>query len=244
MSNQLSIIYYNLGQLFQKKEISYICNEFENMLNKKHLASIINAFYLNTRIASNGLVYLRIKGIAQVLRTGASGAERYLIYNGVDGVVPEAEIMAINGEEYISGPSLAALLDYRMSTVPGGKTKSYLKFSESIYRIIKNHHRVQDIRDIYLDDINKNRKYLKKERINTYNINKCEFSGVMFNSNSDVEFAHIESVVTNPFRALDINNGVIILKEIHAELTRRNIHNLEGMYNYCIENRYSTDWCQ
>jgi len=63
-----------------------------------------------------------------------------------------------------------------------------------------------------------------------------------FAKDSDVKFAHIESVVVNPFKALDLDNGVIILKNIHANLTRLNIHTFEQLYLFCKENHYSTDW--
>ncbi|MEZ8619154.1 hypothetical protein AB6D33_25245 [Vibrio splendidus] len=70
----------------------------------------------------------------------------------------------------------------------------------------------------------------------------CEFTGTYFSDSSDVEFAHIDSVATAPLRANDIHNGVIILKEIHTELTKRFIHDFEGMYDFCKDMGYYTDW--
>ena len=45
-----------------------------------------------------------------------------------------------------------------------------------------------------------------------------------------------------PDRALSVDNGVIILKEIHAELTRMQALTFEEMYEYCQEMGYSLRW--
>ena len=86
------------------------------------------------------------------------------------------------------------------------------------------------------------RPYLKKARIEKFNIKKCEFTGKIFENDSSVEFAHIESVVTNPFKALDLDNGVIILKEIHKNITKSNIHSFNELYRFCLENDYALEW--
>lgn len=238
MAYELSINHYSLQEICEKEELDYVCSKIYDLLSKNHLQIIKNAFLNNTKIASNGLVYLKIKGLAQILRTGASN---YFVYQGVDGIISPAEVISIDGEEYISGSTLAGLLDYRISTTLG-RTKTYLKFSRQIYQMIGELDSINTVRTIYLHDIEKNRKELKKARIKKYNIVACEFSRNKFDNNSDVEFAHIRSVITNPHLASDVDNGVIILKHIHAELTSLNIHDYEGMYNYCVRKGYSTDW--
>ncbi|OSA95248.1 UNVERIFIED_ORG: hypothetical protein B2H93_06045 [Clostridium botulinum] len=241
MSNQLSIRYYSIFDLSQKDELDYVCDKVYELLSSNHLKTIENAFIKNTRVGSNGIIYLRIKGLANILRTGASGAERYFVYQGIDGVIAPAEIISIDGEEYISGPALMALLDYRISSSIG-KRKMYLKYSKDIYEYIRELNDVINMREIYVENIENSRKTLKDKRIEKYNIFCCEFSGIKFTNTSEVEFAHIESVVTSPHLANNIDNGVIILSEIHAELTRGKIHNYKGMFDFCVENSYRTDW--
>lgn len=243
MTNELSIRYYPVYALSEKKELDYVCDKIYELLSNNHLKTIENAFMKNTRVGSNGLIYLKIRGLSSILRTGASGAERYFVYQGVDGVIAPAEIISIDGEEYISGPALTALLDFRISSSMG-KKKMYLKYSRDIYEYIRELNDVISIREIYIEDIENSRKYLKYDRIKKYNISCCEFSGIKFEKKSEVEFAHIESVVTSPHLAQNIDNGLIILKQIHAELTRRQIHDYKGMFNFCIENGYSTDWAK
>ncbi|APC38899.1 hypothetical protein [Clostridium estertheticum] len=243
MSSKLSVSYYTIYDLSEKDALDYVCDKIYELLSSNHLKIIENAFIKNTRVGSNGLIYLRIKGIANILRTGSSGAERYFVYQGVDGVIAPAEIISIDGEEYISGPTLMALLDYRISS-SRGKKKMYLKYSKDIYEYIRELNDVINIREINIDSIENNRKYLKEKRIKEYNISYCEFSDIKFYRKSEVEFAHIESVITSPHLAQDIDNGVIILKHIHAELTRRQIHDYRGMFEFCIENGYSTYWAK
>jgi hypothetical protein len=111
-----------------------------------------------------------------------------------------------------------------------------------LYNQIVHHRGVRDLRDLYREKIESKRPLLKADRIATFGITHCEFSGTPFNSLSEVEFAHIESVVTAPFRALDITNGVIILKAIHRELTSQGIHDSAEMFKFCRTNNYRTDW--
>jgi len=236
-----AVIYYPLQDISTKNELEIISTLAKDSLDKGHIASIINAFYINTRICRNGIPYIRAKGLASILRTGNSGAERPLIYQGIPGVLAPSAIIEIDGEDYISGPSLLALISTRIS-MKSGITKEYLSIAFNLYNRIINLSTVRDMKDVFISEIDNNRPYLKKERIEKFGINSCEFTGKIFNSYNDVEFAHIESVVTNPFKALDINNGVIILKAIHTNLTRQNIHTFEQLYHFCKDNRYSLDW--
>jgi len=240
MAYELSILYYTLQEMCERNELDYVCGRVYELLSENHLQAIKNSFMNNTKIAANGIVYLRIKGLANILRTGAAN---YFVYQGIDGIMGGAEIISIDGEEYISGPALAGLLDYRISTTIG-KTKKYLIYSREIYEIIRELNNVNMVREIFLRDIEDKRKELKKARIKTYNISACEFSGTSFKKKSEVQFAHIESVITKPHLAVDINNGVIILNAIHAELTKMQIHDYRGMFEYCQKNGYSTDWAK
>ena len=101
--------------------------------------------------------------------------------------------------------------------------------------------RCNELRESYYLEIEQNRNRLKKERIRRYNITCCEFTGKRFRKLDEVEFAHIEGVVVCPDKALSIDNGVIILKEIHAELTRMQALTFEDMYRYCQKMRYSLE---
>lgn len=236
---ELSIQTYDLEDICNRKALDYICETTAERLSRNSLKAIINAFYKSTVVAQNGMLYFRIRDLAQILRTGASGAERVLIYQGVKGVYSPAEIINIGGKECISGPTLCQILDYRINSSLG-KHRQYLKFSSSVYQELLV--RCNELRESYYLEIEQNRNRLKKERIRRYNITCCEFTGKRFRKLDEVEFAHIEGVVVCPDKALSIDNGVIILKEIHAELTRMQALTFEEMYRYCQKMRYSLEW--
>lgn len=235
------VIYHNLNELIEKAELETALNIVQQQLHKGHITSILNAFFLNTKICINGIPYIKVKGLSPILRTGASGAERPLVYTGIKGVIPPAELIEIDGYEYISGASLIGLINARVFSV-SGKTKQYLEIATQTYYKIIDLSQIRDLREIFLDEIRNNRPYLKQDRIEVFSITQCEFTGQYFSHRDEVEFAHIESVSTNPFKALDITNGVIILKHIHEDLTKRKIHNFDEMYNYCLEKKYSRIW--
>ncbi|HIE1823494.1 TPA: hypothetical protein ACXJVC_003709 [Pseudomonas aeruginosa] len=239
--NLPSVIYHSLNELTQRNELEFVIQGTFSALSSRHVSAIVNAFFLSTKICVNGIPYIAIGSLSVILRTGASGAERPLVYQGVRGVMSPAEIIEINGDEHISGPTLRSLIDMRMLQADG-RTKAYLQVAMQSYDRILNLSQVRDLKDIFLDDIRNNRPLLKTQRIAELDISCCEFTGTPFYNRQDVEFAHIESVAINPMLALDISNGVIILKVIHRELTRLGIHDYDGMYEYCQSKGYSTAW--
>ncbi|MBO2693169.1 hypothetical protein I6M59_15700 [Shewanella algae] len=240
-TNIPSVIYHQLNGIVERPELNNIASIATSVLNQGHVTGIINAFFINTKICVNGVPYIKINGLSTILRTGNSGAERPLIYQGMPGVLSAAQLIEIDGEEHISGPTLRALIDARIAFTDG-RTKQYLQIAMQTYERIINLAQVRDLKEVFLDDIRNNRPLLKSQRIAEYGITHCEFSNQPFANRSDVEFAHIESVVTQPLLALNINNGVIIMKNIHRQLTSMGIHGYEGMYNFCLANGYSTAW--
>ncbi|MBE9142806.1 hypothetical protein [Planktothrix mougeotii] len=239
--NLPTVRYHNLNEIADKNELEIALKVAEERLDKGHITSIVNAFFANTKIYVNGIPYIRASGLAPILRTGNSGAERPLVYQGIPGIIGGSAIIVIDGNDHISGPTLLALIATRKS-FQSGKTKQYLAIAARIYEKIVENSQVRDMKDAFLQEIAQCRPYLKSERIDKYEICSCEFTGDIFTHSNQVEFAHIESVAFNPSKALDVDNGVIILKRIHNDLTRKQIHNLDGMYNYCLEKGYFTSW--
>jgi hypothetical protein len=240
-SNVPAIIYHRLADLVERDALQFALSAATQSLHRGHISAILNAFHANTQVSASGVPYVRVRGIAPILRTSNSGAERPLIYRGIAGLIGSAEVVEISGEEYISGPCLAGLLYARIST-SDTKTRLYLEFSMSLYNKISNIPVIRDLKELFISNVEENRPRLKKTRIAYYSITRCEFTAEPFADLSAVDFAHIESVITNPFNALNIDNGVIILKKIHRELTKLQIHDFDGMYEYCVERNFSTAW--
>lgn len=235
--------YFPLSQLndTSKRQLEVAKSDITESLSAGHLSSIVNAFWNNTLVCENGMIFIRISGLSTILRTGGSGAERPLIYSGVRGILPPAEILEFEGREYISGPQLLSLLEYRRYG-KRGVSAQYLRYAFDVYTAITRSGSVRDIQDVFLDRVSRDRHLLKKARVEQFEVTNCELSGIRFESIDKVEFSHIDSVSAFPQRALDISNGLIVMKDIHRDITTRGIQDYEGMYAYCLEKGYSLRW--
>lgn len=81
MSYYLQENFNNLSNLLEI-ELGKSLSVIEQKLSKGHLTSIVNSFLANTMIFENGMVFVKIKGLSNILRTGSFGLERPLIYMG------------------------------------------------------------------------------------------------------------------------------------------------------------------
>ncbi|WP_323939739.1 hypothetical protein [Aeromonas caviae] len=243
--NLPSTHFYTLASLDIKlqNEIIEYNNALLNTLSSKTLSAIKNAFSRRILVWQNGLCYVKVSELNNLLRTGSSGAENYYWQQGISGYSSPSSPHELGGDIYISGPDFFGLLDARIQ-LTAGKTHLYLKYVRALYISITSSSIISDLRTSFSININNQRGELKEQRISYYNIQQCEFTNNIFTNNSQVQFAHIESVTTAPLLALNIDNGVIIFKHIHADLTRLGIHDFAGMYDYCIQNNYSTVWAE
>lgn len=239
--NQLSKIYYDLNKIINPIVIDDIINIAREQLDEGNIKSIIDAMYENTKILGNGIPFIKVQGISILLRTSNSGLERVLIYKGITNILPRSSIVQIDGYDYISGHSFISILDSRM-TNKRGKTREYLQIAWDLYYKIINSSQIRDLKDIFIENIEKNRSLLKQKRIKNKNITHCEFTDIVINDFTKVQFAHLDSIVYNPYKALDIENGVIIFSEIHAHMTRLGIHTYEETFEYCESKGYLLDW--
>lgn len=210
-------------------------------LNSSALSTIKNAFVRGVLVWQNGMFYIKISELNHLLRTGNSGAHNYYWQHGMQGYASPSTPYTINNEIYISGPDFCSLLEARIHSSTG-KANLYLRYTRALYQELTGHSIIGDLRNTFHMEINQARSGLKSSRIQQKSITHCEFSNTEITNSNQVQFAHIDSVVTAPLKALDIENGVIILTTIHAQLTAQGIHDFEGMYDFCIANNYSTNW--
>lgn len=210
-------------------------------LSSRTLTSIRNAFSRALLVWQNGICYIKVSELSHLLRTGNSGAHNVIWQDGIDGYVSPSRGYDIDGNIYITGSDFCGILDARIASTYGLRN-IYLRYIRSLYQEITSLTAFNDLRVSFVENIEQKRNNLKQQRISTYGINRCEFTGENFNNTNEVQFAHIESVSTSPLNALNINNGVIIFTYIHADLTRRGIHDFAGMYDYCLEQNYNTSW--
>lgn len=241
-TNFPSTHFYTLNELdvnLQNQIIDFN-NKVLSNLHTATLSTIRNAFYRAMLVYPNGACFVHVTELANLLRTG-NGAHNILWQHGLAGYASPSQPYNIGDNIYISGPDFCSLLDARLMVTSGTKNL-YLKYVRSIYQAITSSSQITNLRTIFVENMISRRSDLKRERISAYSITECEFSGEPIRNLDEVVFAHIDSVATAPLRALDIRNGVIILREIHDELTNLQIHDFAGMYDFCISNNLDTTW--
>ncbi|OON97909.1 MAG: hypothetical protein ATN36_02210 [Epulopiscium sp. Nele67-Bin005] len=208
----------------------------KGLLYKGTLTSIQNqikdhTFYDDKR----NVFYFRIQGVHKILRT-KDGISRIWIYQGIENIISESNPITIMDNEYISFYDLLRLFEFKRLHTKG-KTRLYVLYAKTLIEALNDLTYVENLR-LCLEDTSK----LKAKKIKEENITSCQFSGKVFTTPKEVEFAHINSKAAYPFLALELNNGVIILKEIHKEITKLNLNTIDELYNFCKKNNYNTDW--
>jgi len=163
--------------------------------------------------------------------------------DGIPGYVTGVDSREIGDSIYITGSDFIGLVDARLQTSIGVSTL-YLQYIQAAYYTITSHPQIKDVRVTFIHTIEKMRTTLKNLRIKQENITRCEFTNQEFDNVRLVEFAHVNGVADDPKKALDVNNGVIILKKIHDELTSLQIQDYAGMYKYFLQNEYSAVWAE
>ncbi len=245
------IIHQNLNKIpnfeiiFNKHEAQTLIeiSVTKDMLSQATITTINNQIQHHTIIDTrSGIFYFRIKGIHHILRT-TKGLANTLIRKGVPNILSATtQIIEYESKEYISQTDLQSIFSY-CQDVSKDKRTIYLKYTQTYTNMLKDLEYTKNLKRVMMDNIAKRTK-LKKTKIKQENITKCQFSDKVFSDDSEVEYAHIDAVAYRPDMASDLRNGVIILKEIHEELTRLEIYTFEAMYAFCEENNYRLEWAK
>ena len=110
-----------------------------------------------------------------------------------------------------------------------------------MYCFIRDSKKAEVLRARYYENIEDQRKKLKKRRIKKYNITVDELTRKLLNLKT-AEFSHIRSVAIYPDLQLEEDNGLIINKETHSIITKNNIQNEEDLVRLCVQKRWETGW--
>ncbi|WHP63924.1 hypothetical protein [Vibrio harveyi] len=247
--NPPEIRYSTLDELkFNSKDLDNvkIADMILQQLNKGTLTRIKRSFESSVLISSFGELLINVNKLDQLFRTGNSGAESVFVRKGIGKSVSPSKMINVESNYYISVFDFESILSNRIdsSSFVGGKKYQYLCYVKMLLEYLKEHRVYRDVRNLYFSQVEEHRPRLKKERYNMLERKFCEFSGERISNLSDYEFAHIQSVVTNPRNALNVYNGVLIHKDIHRKLTSNQVHDFEGMYEYCERFGFSLIWAE
>jgi hypothetical protein len=217
---------------FRDLEIDF--PEANSTLAKSTVASINNAIEEGAIIDKGGVLWIKADKLNVVWRTDKPTARQIVLG------IPKGKFRrTINNEEYIRHAEVMKWIFYRLESATGSKEK-YLEHTESILLYILKEPAIR----IYKLEMalvwGSQKRLLKGERIERYNIHSDELTGVALKPGS--EFSHIISVASDPELADQIWNGLVVNTETHKLITSKGITNHIDLLCLCEEKEWETSW--
>jgi len=216
--------------LIKLDELEYIIREINyGELNKTWVNSIENAWIKGAFLDKRGIVWIKYQYLPKLARIKKELVNYYLA------------LIGLPISDYISGTDFVNLLSVVFNATPTFRKRDYIRYSEKLYCFIRDSNKAEVLRARYYENIEDQRKKLKKRRIKKYNITVDELTRKPLNLKT-AEFSHIRSVAIYPDLQLEEDNGLIINKETHDIITKNNIQNEEDLVRLCVQKRWETGW--
>lgn len=204
-------------------------------LSLKHLQGICNAWHRGVQIDSCGRIWICQSELHNILRTTKAAARYWLLE------ISDEYQLECQGETYILGSEIYRLLDITIQSAGSIKKEKYASFSEEIYRLIRDSHKLKTIRYEFYEEIESHKKNLKQIRIRELELDADELTGDLLDEiNSD--FSHIRNAKIYLPLADKYWNGLIVNKETHKIITKANINDEDELYDLCVSEDWSTEW--
>jgi hypothetical protein len=205
-------------------------------LNKRTFKSIHNAWTENAGIDKTGAVWLPMSNLHTVLRTKKHIA-KYMAENRIS---PEAKTVE-DGRIYIKGTAIISLIDDAIQQASDQKKEHYARYSESMYRAIRDHDKSKIKRVEWNERLGNFRSSLKRTRIAKHSIGADELTGEALHE-KESHFSHIRSVRVYKELADKVWNGLVVNKKTHKIITQNDVNDEKELLNVCRENGWQTGW--
>ncbi len=204
-------------------------------LNERTKVAIVNAWEQCSVLNYDGKVWLLSEKIHILLRTNKANAN-YIIADILD------ENKYLNGNKlYIRGTVISKILDESIQNAGSLQRENYIRFSELFYHAIRNCSRARELRAEFYEYLKTIIGSLKQKRIKMFNIVKDELTGEFLHKQTS-EFSHIRSVSLFPQLASLVENGLIVNKNTHKEITNFKINDEDELLELCKSKNWSTLW--
>jgi len=227
------IVLYNFETVAGKFEIP-IDNSLIP-LNEATKNSISNAWEECAVFDEFGRVWIISDKIHVLLRTSKENA-KYIV-----GGISDNNKYRDGDILYIRGSEIYKILDETLQNARSFRRENYIRFSELFYRAIRDSDRGCLLRTAFYEHLNRTIGSLKQKRIKVFALQYDELTGEILEYQS-CEFSHIRSVSLFPQFASLIENGLIVNKKTHEEITRYNINDEDELYNLCELKGWSLEW--
>ena len=214
------------------KDVHYKEPERAQNLNNRTVKAIKNAFD-KAILDKRGWIWIEEESIHSLLRVKTKADARYYLQS-----VPKKDEISINGKQYIRGFVFISFINKFMEEKGNNK---YLPIVNEYYNLINTSNDVKLVRLEFDNYLKAQKRKLKSKRIKKYNIKEDELTG----KNIDIrtcEFSHIRSVSMYQEYSDNIENGLIVNKETHDKITRKEINDEDELYDLCIDNGWNLQW--
>lgn len=204
-------------------------------LNERTKVAIVNAWKQCSVLNSNGEIWLLSEKIHILLRTNKANAN-YIISD-----IPDEDKLLNGNKLYIRGTVINKILDESIQNARSLQRENYIRFSELFYRAIRDCDRARLLRAEFYEDTGKTKASLKQKKIKMFNILNDELTGEPLDYQK-CEFSHIRSVSLFPELSGLLENGLIVNKKTHTEITKNGINDEKELLQLCKLNNWSIDW--
>jgi len=206
--------------------------------------SIFNAWVAASVIDERGAVWVKASRLHTILRTNKANA-RYIV-----GQAPKRDIVEINSftwarktkayETLIRSTKVCEWVDIAIQS-PAAPTKAnYLRYSEAVYRKVRDCPIVKNIRAEFGDRLDAARRSLKQKRVRRLKLKHDELTGQALERGA--EFAHIRSASIYFELADRMWNGLVVNAAVHRMITAANVLDEASLLEYCGKQKWKTDW--
>ena len=220
--------------VYSMRDIIFEKPEKPEIAAKQTITAIENSYNQCCFLDRRGVMWFNVERLDGILRTTKCIA-RHIVSE-----IPDSLKLFVASKIYVTGYEVGKLIDSRIQTTGLQSTREYLKYSESIYIAIRDCDSSFNIRASFALESKEKRKGLKSRRVRRYKIKYDELTNDILKYGA--EFSHIRSYAIFSASANDVENGLIVNKQIHKEITAKNINDEDELLNLCIENSWNTEW--
>lgn len=181
-----------------------------------------------------GNVYIKTSYLDVILRT------KKFVVNEILFNMPDEEKVYCDGEIYVKYGQIMKLISERLQCVGSSKTRDYLLLVEEFLLNIRDSEKLLTFRNQIESDFKNEMNKLKGKRKRKYSLIYDELTGEELKRGS--QFSHIRAKSAYPAFALNLENGLVVNKETHTEITRRGIANEEELLVLCKSKNWNTKW--
>lgn len=207
---------------------------FGNNSQRNTFKSIHSAWTSSAVIDETGTIWIRTSKLHTILRTTPPLARYYL------STVGDEYKTKVEGETYVKGSEICQLIDNIIQSSGSIKREGYARYSESLYRDIRDSETARLIRAEHYEQMRSYRGELRRTRIASFEIKRDELTGLPLRFGN--QFSHIRSFAAYPRLGDKVWNGLIINQDIHTLITNNEINDENQLLDLCVEYGWKTDW--